>query len=156
LLDRIQRGLLPISDVKHLIFDEIDESLSRGFGDQIYDILALFPRPEALPSTDGVSAPPSGQDVDPLSTVCLGFLSSTIPGELFELCERVQREPVIRIKSFPPPPSIDSCRQFYLDCEREEWKFDILLDLLEVISGTQQLVVYCNTRRCVMKNEQWG
>jgi superfamily II DNA/RNA helicase len=37
-------------------------------------------------------------------------------------------------------------RQFYVDCESDEWKLEALMDLLEVIGAAGQLVVFCSGR----------
>lgn len=40
--------------------------------------------------------------------------------------------------------SLEGMRQFYVDCEREEWKYETLCDLFNIINLTQA-IVYCNT-----------
>jgi superfamily II DNA/RNA helicase len=44
----------------------------------------------------------------------------------------------------PGQLSLAGMRQFYVDCEREEWKYETLCDLFALINLTQA-IVYCNT-----------
>jgi len=43
---------------------------------------------------------------------------------------------------------LEGIKQFYVDVERDDWKFDTLVDLYELFSVTQA-VLFCNTRRKV-------
>jgi len=42
--------------------------------------------------------------------------------------------------------TLDGIKQFYVNCEREKFKFDVLKDLYECIS-IQQLIIFVNTKR---------
>merc|ERR1739845_17670 len=42
--------------------------------------------------------------------------------------------------------TLEGIQQFYVACEREEWKLDVLCDLYETLTISQS-IVYCNTRR---------
>lgn len=42
--------------------------------------------------------------------------------------------------------SLDGIRQFYVDVENEEWKFDTLCDLYGSLT-INQAVIFCNTRK---------
>jgi superfamily II DNA/RNA helicase len=46
------------------------------------------------------------------------------------------------------PDPMEGATQFFVNCEREDWKFDTLCDLLETINPTQA-AVFCNTRSTV-------
>ena len=43
---------------------------------------------------------------------------------------------------------VDLIRQFYVNTELEEYKFDVLIDLYSIIS-TNQAIIFCNTIRKV-------
>ena len=44
--------------------------------------------------------------------------------------------------------TLEGIRQFYIQCEKEEWKFDTLVDLYETVS-IAQTIIFCNSRRKV-------
>jgi len=44
--------------------------------------------------------------------------------------------------------TLDGIKQFYVNVEQEDWKFETLCDLYEVLSITQS-IIYCNLRRKV-------
>jgi len=44
--------------------------------------------------------------------------------------------------------TLENIKQFYINVEREQWKYDTLCDLYETLTITQA-VIYCNTRRKV-------
>merc|ERR1712150_271345 len=44
--------------------------------------------------------------------------------------------------------TLDGIKQFFIDCEKEEWKLPTLLDIYETLS-IAQAVLFCNTRRRV-------
>ncbi|KAG9441933.1 hypothetical protein H6P81_017787 [Aristolochia fimbriata] len=46
------------------------------------------------------------------------------------------------------PPEIQGIKQFYVDVEKEEWKFDALCDLYQSLT-IAQAVIFCNTKRKV-------
>jgi translation initiation factor 4A len=44
--------------------------------------------------------------------------------------------------------TLEGIHQFYINVDKEEWKFDTLADLYDTVSVTQA-VIFCNTRRKV-------
>jgi len=44
--------------------------------------------------------------------------------------------------------TLEGIRQFYINCEREEWKLDTLCDLYDTLN-IAQAVIFCNTRKKV-------
>eukprot|EP00011_Vannellida_sp_DIVA3-517-6-12_P009575 CAMPEP_0114611784 /NCGR_PEP_ID=MMETSP0168-20121206/4293_1 /TAXON_ID=95228 ORGANISM="Vannella sp., Strain DIVA3 517/6/12" /NCGR_SAMPLE_ID=MMETSP0168 /ASSEMBLY_ACC=CAM_ASM_000044 /LENGTH=402 /DNA_ID=CAMNT_0001822765 /DNA_START=126 /DNA_END=1334 /DNA_ORIENTATION=- len=123
-LDMLNRGVLAVADLKVFILDEADEMLSRGFKDQIYDITTALP-----------------QDCQ------IGIFSATMPPEALEISIRFLNKP-IRILVKNEELTLEGIRQFYIYCERENWKFDVLCDLYDTLNITQ-CVIFCNTRRKV-------
>merc|ERR1712168_1105138 len=73
--DMISRNFLRTRDIKQFVLDEADEMLSRGFKDQIYDVIKLL---------------------NPDTQVIL--LSATMPAEVLEVTTRFMRDPIRIVK----------------------------------------------------------
>ena len=123
--DMINRGSIRLDHLKLFVLDEADEMLSKGFKDQIYDIFQCMPKGNVQ--------------------ICL--FSATMPLEIYNLTEKFMRDP-IRILVKRDELTLDGIRQYYINVEKEEWKFDTLCDLYETLTITQA-IIYCNTRRKV-------
>lgn len=122
--DMINRGRLDASAIRMMILDEADEMLSRGFQDQIKDILQTLSQ-----------------------NMQIGLFSATMPPEALDISENFMRNPLkILVKS--DELTLEGIRQYYIALECEEWKIDTLCDLYETISITQ-CVIFCNSRRKV-------
>jgi ATP-dependent RNA helicase len=120
--DLIQRrNVLNPSNLKCLILDEADEMLRGGFKAQIYDIYRLIP----------VSC-----------QVCL--ISATLPPDVLEMTNKFMNDPV-RILVRRDELTLEGIQQFYINVDKEEWKFDTLCDLYDTMTITQA-VIFCNTR----------
>jgi len=122
--DLIQRGALDTTHVKALILDEADEMLSLGFKDQIYNIFQVLP-----------------------STIQVGLFSATMPADVLELTTKFMNKPV-RILLEQEEITLAGIRQFYIDCEREQFKFDVLCDLYDTLN-IAQTVIFANTKKKV-------
>jgi translation initiation factor 4A len=106
------------------VLDEADEMLSRGFKDQIYDVFRQLPK-----------------------DVQVALLSATMPAEVLEVTKRFMRDPIsILVKN--EQLTLEGIKQFYIDVEKEDWKFETLCDLYETMTITQA-VIFLNTRRKV-------
>jgi len=115
-------GSLRLDRLSCFVLDEADELMNRGFRDCLIDIFET-----------------SHENVQ----VCL--FSATYTPEVIEIAERIQRDPVkILVKN--SEVTLDGIKQFYVNCEREKFKFDVLKDLYECIS-IQQLIIFVNTKR---------
>jgi translation initiation factor 4A len=122
MFDMIEKGYLRVDELKLFVLDEADEMLSAGFQDQVHRIFKTLP-----------------VDVQ----ACL--FSATMPPEILDLTKRFMRNPVqILVKR--DQLTLEGIQQFYVACEREEWKLDVLCDLYETLTISQS-IVYCNTRR---------
>jgi len=119
--DLIKRGALATKGLKTLIFDEADELLGAGFKEQLYDIYR--------------HAPAGAQVV---------LVSATLPGPVVGLAGKFMADPV-RILVARDSLSLAGIRQFFVDVEKEAWKFDTLADLYETLTITQA-VVFVNSR----------
>ncbi|CEP21495.1 TIF1 [Cyberlindnera jadinii] len=122
--DMIARRIFNTSNVKMFILDEADEMLSSGFKEQIYNICSLLP-----------------------TTTQVVLLSATMPQDVLEVTTKFMRNP-IRILVKKDELTLEGIKQFFINVEKEEFKYDCLVDLYDTISVTQA-VIFCNTRRKV-------
>jgi translation initiation factor 4A len=122
--DLMNRKMLKTEKIHILVLDEADEMLSRGFKEQIVNIL---------------------KKISDKAQIVL--MSATMPPDALELSQKFMQNPVqILVKK--EELTLDGIRQFYVNCEKEEWKLDTLCDLYETLTITQA-VIFCNTRRKV-------
>lgn len=119
--DMIERRFFRTDKVKMFILDEADEMLSSGFKEQIYNIFTLLPE-----STQVV------------------LLSATMPQDVLEVTTKFMQNPV-RILVKNDELTLEGIKQYYVNVEEEDYKFDCLCDLYDSISVTQA-VIFCNTR----------
>lgn len=98
--DLIKRNALNTQHLKAMILDEADEMLSRGFKEQIYDIYRYLPQ--------------AAQVV---------LMSATLPGPVLEMTNKFMVDP-IRILVRRDELTLEGISQFYVNVEKEEWKFE--------------------------------
>ena len=122
--DMINRQALRTAEIKMFVLDEADEMLSRGFKEQIYEVFQRLP-----------------------NNVQVVLISATIQDEVLEVAHSFMRDP-IRILVKRDELTLEGIKQFYVDVNKEEYKFDTLCDLYNTVSITQA-VIFCNTRRKV-------
>ncbi|KAF1769607.1 hypothetical protein GCK72_001424 [Caenorhabditis remanei] len=122
--DMIRRRNLRTRAIKLLVLDEADEMLNKGFKEQLYDIYRYLP--------------PGAQVV---------LLSATLPHEILEMTSKFMTDP-IRILVKRDELTLEGIKQFFVAVDKEEWKFDTLIDLYDTLTITQA-VLFCNTRRKV-------
>jgi ATP-dependent RNA helicase len=119
--DMIRRRALNTKSLKMLVIDEADEMLGRGFKEQIYDIYRYLP-----PKTQVV------------------LISATLPQDVLEMTTKFMQDPV-RILVKRDELTLEGIKQFFVAVEKEEWKFDTLCDLYDILTITQA-VIFCNTK----------
>ena len=124
IFDMIRRSVLKMKSVKVLVLDEADEMLQAGFQEQIYDVYRCLP-----PATQVL------------------IVSATLPNEILEMTSKFMTDPV-RVLVRRDELTLEVIRQFFINVEREEWKFDTLCDLYDRMTITQT-IIFCNTRRKV-------
>jgi len=124
-LDMIaNRRAINASTIKMFVLDEADEMLSKGFKDGIYDIFRELP-----------------------GEIQVILLSATMPDEVLDVTKRFMRNPAtILVKR--DELTLEGIRQFYVDVEKEDWKFETLVELYESLTIVQA-VIFTNTRRKV-------
>jgi ATP-dependent RNA helicase len=119
--DMIKRRVLTTKAIKMLVIDEADEMLSRGFKEQLYDIYRYLP-----PKTQIV------------------LISATMPHDVLEITTKFMNDPV-RILVKRDELTLEGIKQFFVAVEKEDWKFDTLCDLYDILTITQA-VIFCNTK----------
>jgi translation initiation factor 4A len=120
----MQRKFLRTEDVSVLILDEADEMLSKGFMEQIADIMRLLP-----------------------SKIQIGLFSATMPDNILEITKKFMRNP-LKVLVKKEELTLEGIRQYYVAVEREDHKLSVLCDLYESLSITQ-CIIYCNVKRKV-------
>ena len=110
--------------IKILVIDEADNLLSNGVTEDLQKIFDKLPE-----NTQKI------------------LISATLSHNVFGLANNLMNEPIkVLLKKTEIP--VDLISQFYIDVEVEDYKFDVLLDLYNMISTTQT-IIFCNTIRKV-------
>jgi len=123
-LDMIHKKFIHVNLLKMLILDEADELLSHIFITQIYDIF---------------------QNLPPNIQVCL--FSATMNESFFSITKKFMRDPVkILVKT--EELTLEGIKQFHIDIEKNEFKYDTLCDIYANISISQS-IIYCNSIKIV-------
>lgn len=121
-IDMMKRRYLDVSKLKTLILDEADEMLSSSFTSQLKSIIGYIPEK---------------------SQIC--FFSATITQNVLDLSEKILMNPKkILIKK--EELTLEGIKQYYINVEREGYKFDTLCDIYGVIS-INQTMIYVNTKK---------
>ena len=123
--DLMCRRAFVTDHIKVIIVDEADQMLEDRFKEQLQCILDLgFP-----------------------STARCAFFSATMNEEVVEFVMKLLVNPV-RILIPPEEVTLKGINQYGIALDREDWKFEVLLDLYKNLDITQALI-YCNTRKSV-------
>lgn len=123
-LDMIQKRALNTDKVISIVMDEADEMLSKGFLEQIRDIIGTLP-----------------------STTQVGLYSATMGESFFAITQKFMHNPVyVLVKS--DELTLEGIRQFHVYMDKMEYKFDTLCDIYSVLTISQS-IIYCNNRRGV-------
>ena len=123
-LDMINKKALNTRNLKVLVIDEADEMLSKIFSNQIYDIFRFLP-----------------------NSIQVGLFSATMTDEFFKLSNCFMRDPVkLLIKN--EELTLEGIKQFYINVEKNDHKFDTLCDIYEACS-ISQTIIYANSKRGV-------
>lgn len=121
--DLIRRGDLRLNNMRYLILDEADQLLDSLFHDQILAILQ-FQFPESM---------------------SLALFSATMPDEVITIAENFLSNPV-RILTPSEEWSLEGIKQYFVKLEREDWKYDVLTDIMSKIK-INQAIIYVNKRQ---------
>ena len=116
--------VLDTRNLKIMVLDEADEMLSKIFANQIYDIFRFMP-----------------------NNIQVGLFSATMTPEFFRLSDSFMRNPVkILVKN--EDLTLEGIRQYYINLEHNEYKYETLCDLYDMCSISQTMI-YCNSRTMV-------
>ncbi len=125
ILDMMNKKAIDVSTIRFVAIDEADEMLSSGFVNQIKDLFKFL--------------------YD--NKIQVGLYSATMPTEFFEVTKRFMNQPLkILVKN--DELTLEGIKQFYINVERMEYKFDTLCDLYDMISVSQS-IIYCNSKKLV-------
>jgi translation initiation factor 4A len=123
-LDMINKEVININTIRLLVCDEADELLSEGFMSQIKQIIGSITEKTQI-----------------------ALFSATMDASFFKLTEKFLRNPInILIKK--ENLTLEGIKQFYIDCEKNDFKFETLCDLYGLFS-TCQTIIYCNHHQSV-------
>ena len=121
--DLMSRKAFNTANIKVIIIDEADQMLEDRFREQLQCILNLgFP-----------------------TTARCALFSATMNADVVEFAEKLLDNPV-RILISPEEVNLKGIHQYRVVLEREDWKFEVLLDLYKNLNITQALI-YCNKRQ---------
>jgi translation initiation factor 4A len=123
IFDLMNRKAFGTEHIKVIIVDEADQMLEDRFREQLQCIL-------------GLGFPPT--------TRCALF-SATMNDDVIEFAEKLLDKPV-RILVPPEEVNLKGIKQYRVDLDREDWKFEVLLDLYKNLNIAQALI-YCNKRQ---------
>ncbi len=136
--DLLRRKAIRTNAMKILVIDEADEMIKKtndkyvdedappkfGFLDQLKSIFHLLP-----------------------NDVQVALFSATMPPDFFELTSKIMRDP-IQILVEAEKLSLKGIKQYVINIDSNDYKFDILCDLYDVLSLSQS-IIYCNSRKMV-------
>lgn len=122
IIDLCQRGYINLKTTKLMVIDEADEMLSSNFADQIRDIV---------------------YSLNKETQICL--FSATIPPPVLDLSKCFMTNPA-RILVKTEQLTLEGIKQFYVNAEQDNMKFDYFCYLYEHIS-VSQAIVYVNFKR---------
>ena len=122
--DLMERGLINGKRVDLLVVDEADEMIEGGFGEEVRALYEKHLRP-------GVQ---------------VVLVSATMPRDVVQLADVLVTNPVRVLVKSDKELSLSGVAQFFVELEKEEWKFDALCDLYESLV-VAQAVVFVNTKQ---------
>jgi len=81
------------------------------------------------------------------TTVQVALISATMPRDVLQLAKKMTNNPVCVLVR-KDELTLEGIKQFHVDVEKEDYKFDTLCDLYDTLTITQA-VIFCNTRKKV-------
>ena len=122
-LDLIRRKQISLGYLQTFILDEADEMLSKGFLDNIREIISLIP-----------------------TTTKILLFSATMPKEIIDMTTKFMKDPA-RILVKNEELTLEGIKQSYVFLKKED-KLDVLLQIYRGIE-IAQAIIYCNSKRSV-------
>ena len=123
IFDLMNRNVLQRDQIRVLIFDEADQMLEDRFKEQVMCILQKgFPKETQV-----------------------ALFSATMDEDVISVANQILQNPV-RILINAEDVPLDGIKQYYVDLEKDEWKYEVLCDLYQQLTINQALI-YCNKRQ---------
>lgn len=120
----VEEKRIHMNNLNFIVVDETDEILADGFRGKLKDLF------------------------DKLSDkIQIILISATLSANVFHFSKKMLHDP-IKILLRKSEIAVELISQFYCDVEVEELKFEVLLDVYNLIS-TSQAIIFCNTIRKV-------
>ena len=123
IFDLMNRNILARDQIRVLVFDEADQMLEDRFKEQVMCILE-----KGFPKTTQVA-----------------LFSATMDEDVIEVANQLLQKPVRILVNAEDVP-LDGIKQFFVNLEKEEWKYEVLCDLYQQLTINQALI-YCNKRQ---------
>ena len=123
-----REGGLKLNHLKWVILDEADQLLEDLFAEQIKAIL-------------GAGAFPADCN--------LGMFSATMPSEVLDLATRFLKDPV-KILLPAEEVRLEGISQYFIDVEKDTWKYDALCDLYKHMT-INQAIIFVNKKATAEK-----
>lgn len=123
-LHMIEIKKLPIENITNFIIDEADSMTNEKDCIELNKLIYKIPK--------------SAQKI---------LISATLTPSVFKVTDKIMINP-IKILLKNADVAVDLISQFYIDVEQEENKFDVFIDIYNLISTTQA-IIFCNTIRKV-------
>ncbi|KAL4244070.1 RNA helicase [Abortiporus biennis] len=124
LTDLIKRRVIDVSEVKVFVLDEADSMLDQdGLGDQTLRVKNMLPRNR------------------PVQII---LFSATFPDNVRTFANKFAPN-ANKIELQKTELSVDSIRQFYMDCRNEDHKYDVLVSLYHLLTIGQS-IIFCQHR----------
>jgi translation initiation factor 4A len=122
-LDMLKKNILKLAYLKCLVLDEADDLLSKGFLENMKEIISLIP-PECR----------------------INLFSATMPKEIVQLTSNFMNEPAkILVKN--EELTLLGIKQYYVTLKKE-WKLETLMNLYKGLD-IAQAIIFCNSKRGV-------
>ncbi|KAJ8072280.1 RNA helicase required for poly(A+) mRNA export [Marasmius tenuissimus] len=123
--DLLRRKVIDTSELKVFVLDEADNMLDQdGLGDQTLRVKNMLPRGPKTPQ--------------------IILFSATFPDHVRQFADKFAPS-ANKIELQKNELSVDSIRQFYMDCKNEEHKYEILVTLYTLLTIGQS-IIFCQHR----------
>ena len=132
----IDRQVLDLKKLTLLVLDEFDEMLSRGFKEQIEDILSHIPKYNSKKEKKQCQ---------------IVIFSRTIPKEITLFGQKyLDQNNTLKFTAYNQGVTLDGIVQSYVMVEKENYKYATLRDMFDCLNiDRMHVIIYCNTRRKV-------
>jgi translation initiation factor 4A len=124
LFDLMERGYLKTNNVSMFIIDEADQMLSQDFKEQVRKIMINIP-----------------------NNCQMCIFSATLTSEVMNISKHIMNNPYhILLKT--SELTLEGIKQFYVDVNQENYKFDVLLDLYQSLNITCAIIYINSQKKC--------